>query len=534
MIDSINSKGWRIVFIDDEEDIRQISQMTLEDAGYEVHTAPDGKTGLELCEKISPQIVITDIRMPRMDGIQVLETVKIRFPDMEVIVATAFGEMNLAIRALQLDASDFITKPINAEALHLALKRAKERYTSRKQLVDYTVLLEREKAETSQELLKIASFQKNLIESSIDGILGCDEEDRIVTYNRSMERFLGYPKEEVLLKFSLSRFFASGGPEQVKDALRSERYGGEGRLYLYETEILAKDGHSIPVQVSATELTDQEGKPAGFVFFFRDLREIRNLEREMADQARILHQDKMMSLGRLSASVVHEINNPLSGILNYLRLMNRILKQGPLSEERQNKFQRYVELIEKETDRCSQIVSGLLSFSRRSSPSFGDVRMEEVLRLCILLSQHKLELSNIRLESDIELDLPPINGDFNQLQQCVINLIFNAVDAMPDGGILTLKSFLNKSTLKVIVTVQDTGHGIPPENLSHIFEPFFTTKKEGYGTGLGLSTVYGIIERHRGTINVESHVGKGTTFVIEFPASDSKPEDGKERLAREG
>jgi len=108
------------------------------------------------------------------------------------------------------------------------------------------------------------------------------------------------------------------------------------------------------------------------------------------------------------------------------------------------------------------------------------------------------------------------------------------VDAMQEGGMLTLKGFLNRSNRKVIVTVRDTGHGIPPENLPHIFEPFFTTKKDGYGTGLGLSTVYGIIERHQGTISVESHIGKGTTFIIELPASGSNPEDGKNRVIQQG
>ncbi|UCG04807.1 MAG: response regulator, partial [Desulfobacterales bacterium] len=119
--------AWKIVLIDDEEDIREVMTIALQDAGYNVDTAPDGATGLQLCEDISPQIVITDIRMPGIDGLQVLETIKKDYPDIEVIVATAFGEMDLAIRALQLDASDFITKPISEEALYLALKRARER-----------------------------------------------------------------------------------------------------------------------------------------------------------------------------------------------------------------------------------------------------------------------------------------------------------------------------------------------------------------------------------------------------------------------
>jgi len=377
------STPWKIVLIDDEEDIREVMTLSLEDAGYRVASAPDGESGLQICEQISPQIIITDIRMPGMDGIQVLESIKKKNPDIEVIVATAFGEMDLAIRALQLDASDFITKPISDDALYLALDRARNRYTSRKQLKDYTALLEKEKA----------------------------------------------------------------------------------------------------------------------------------------DQARILHQDKMMSLGRLAASVVHEINNPLSGILNYLRLMVRILGRGPLAEVRREKFQRYLELVETETKRCSQIVSSLLSFSRKSEPSFGDVQIKELLQRCTILSRHKLQLSNIRLESNILPNIPAVKGDFNQLQQCVINLIFNAIDAMPDGGTLNLEGRYDGQKGLVIITVMDSGPGIAAEDLPHIFEPFYTTKQEGYGVGLGLSTVYGIMQHHNGTVNVESTPGQGAAFMMQLPAS---------------
>jgi two-component system, NtrC family, sensor kinase len=207
----------------------------------------------------------------------------------------------------------------------------------------------------------------------------------------------------------------------------------------------------------------------------------------------------------------------LSGILNYLRLMNRILGQGPLAEERREKFQRYLDLVENETNRCAQIVSSLLGFSRVAPPAFGRVRIDELLERCILLSQHKLELSNIRLESSLPSNLPPVEGDFNQLQQCIINLIFNAIDAMPDGGTLILESRYDKNRAVVIVMVQDSGRGISPQDLPRIFEPFFTTKNEGYGVGLGLSTVYGIIERHKGSIKVESEPGKGAAFLIELP-----------------
>ncbi len=515
------SNGWKVLLIDDEEDIREVVTIALEDAGYTVFSANEGQSGVRLCEEVIPHIVITDIRMPKMDGLQVLETVKKQYPDIEVIVVTAFGEMDLAIRALQLDASDFITKPINDQSLRLALRRARERYTARKALKDYTALLEKEKAQTSRELVRTFTFQKNLIESSMDGILGCDETDTIVIYNRSMAKMLGFKKDIVLNKMSWQQFFAPADVNRLQKNFASEGYGGKNRLYLYETTLVGVDNRKIPVQVSAIRLLDQE-IDTGLVCFFRDLREIRALEREVEDQARILHQDKMMSLGKLAASVVHEINNPLSGVLNYIRLMTRILRRGPLPDDRREKFMEYLDLVENETDRCSHIVSSLLAFSRKSPPSFGPVQVDELLQRCVALSQHKLKLQNIDLATRIEPGLPEITGDFNQLQQCVINLIFNAIDAMPQGGTLTLEGRCNQVENWVVISVRDTGHGIQPDDLPQIFEPFFTTKKEGYGVGLGLSTIFGIMQRHNGRVDVQSQPGHGATFSLQLPIDAAK------------
>jgi two-component system, NtrC family, sensor kinase len=514
------SETWAIVVIDDEDDIRDVMSLALTDAGYAVRTAADGEAGLRMCIEAPPQIVITDIRMPGMNGLQVLERVKHQFPDTEVIVATAFGEMELAIRALQLDASDFITKPIGNDNLFLALHRARERCTSRRRLKDYTLLLEKEKAETSQQLLKTIAFQRNLIESSMDGILGVDEQQVVVIYNRGMEQLLGFARDQVLYRMTLPQFFRPDESARFESELRGEGFGGRNRLFLFETVLKTNSGGGIPVQASAAVLMD-DGRENGLVGFFRDLREIRRLERELADQARILHQDKMMSLGRLAASVVHEINNPLSGILNYLRLMSRLLQEDAFTEERRGKFKRYLTIAETETGRCSQIVSNLLSFSRRSPAAFAPVDMAELLRRCILLSQHKLELGHIRLESRVPPDLPAVEGDFSQLQQCVINLIFNAVDAMPQGGTLILDARPGDPAQTVAISVQDTGPGVPAEHLSSIFEPFFTTKSEGHGLGLGLSTVYGIIERHHGSVEAHNSKEGGALFVITLPVAGS-------------
>jgi len=515
------SPKWKIVLIDDEQDIRDVMTVTLKDAGYNVMSAANGVDGLRLCKDTAPQIVITDIRMPKMDGIQVLKALKTSDPDVEVIVVTAFGDIDIAIQALQLDASDFVTKPIDDKALHMALKRAQDRYTVRKALRDHTALLEKENAQTTQELSKIISFQRNLIDSSMDGILGCDEKEIVVIFNKSMEQMLGFSKNEVLSKMTFSQFFLPDGKQKFRTDLSNNSYGGPDRLFLYETTLLNNKGKRIPVQVSAAVLSDQHHEN-GLVCFFRDLRELYRLEQEIADQARVLHQDKMMSLGKLAASVVHEINNPLFGILNYLKLMCAILKRGPLAEEQREKFQRYLDIVETETSRCSQIISSLLTFSRKSPSSFDQVQIDELLNRCKILSQHRLELSNISLVHSVDPGTPPVYGDFNQIQQCIFNLVFNAIDAMPDGGTINLKGHYDPAGKKVLITVKDSGQGISHEDLPHIFEPFFTTKDEGYGVGLGLSTVFGIMGRHNGSVSVESKPGEGATFTLDLPPFKSK------------
>ena len=518
-MEPLQREQWHVVLIDDEADIREVTALSLTDAGYQVETAADGQEGLDRIASIAPQIVVTDIRMPRMDGLEVLAKIKQTGNPAEVIVITAFGEMDLAIQALRLDASDFITKPIDDESLHLALRRARERYQARKQVRDYTELLEKQNARTAKELSATIAIQKSLTTSALDGIASFNREGKMVSVNPSLVRMLAYAGEDALRQQKLDDLFTPGGAAAFREQLAGGRFGGRNRLLLYEASLAAADGRPVPVQVSAVYLG--ETTPAiEIICFFRDMREIVALEREVADQARILHQDKMMSLGRLAASVVHEINNPLSGILNYLRLMHRILKKGPLDAARQAQFGDYLELVERETDRCSRIVSNLLTFSRKTPPSRGQIDFSDLIERCLVLSRHKLELHDITVSHTVADNLPSVHGDANQLHQCIINLIFNAIDAMPDGGTLDLSVGSEPDFAGAVIAVQDSGSGISDRDRDRIFEPFFTTKEKGYGVGLGLSTVYGIMEGHRGSVDVKSTPGRGTTFFLRLPASD--------------
>ena len=236
------------------------------------------------------------------------------------------------------------------------------------------------------------------------------------------------------------------------------------------------------------------------------------------DLAKLVHEDKMIALGKLVASSVHEINNPIAGIHTLAKLMLRTLDEDQLEAEEIKEFRRYLELIAHESSRCGQIVSNLLSFSRQKELERRRVAINDIIRSVILLCRHRMQLQNIAIHEKLDPDLPEITGDYNQIQQCILNVIFNAMEAMPDGGKLTLSTSFERKKRTVHIKISDTGCGIPEENLSIIFEPFFSTKEEGQGVGLGLSVVYGIIREHRGSIFVDSKVGSGSTFSIRFPA----------------
>lgn len=289
-------------------------------------------------------------------------------------------------------------------------------------------------------------------------------------------------------------------------------------------EHLDRDNKPRYMEVSTFPLKNYLGQMTMIFEFCRDITdelELRLEERTRQvkkDLARLLHEDKMIALGKLVASSVHEINNPIAGIHTLARLMLRSLEEGPPTQDDLEELQRYLRLVADESARCGQIVSNLLSFSRQSRVERRLFNINDIIRSVVLLVQHKMHLQKITVEQNLAADLPEIEGDQNQIQQCLMNLVFNALEAMPRGGKLTLTTSVDKRASRVRVAVGDTGCGIASENLSAIFEPFFSTKSQDKGVGLGLSVVYGIIREHRGTIYVESTVGVGSTFFLTFPA----------------
>lgn len=268
---------------------------------------------------------------------------------------------------------------------------------------------------------------------------------------------------------------------------------------------------------------DSDGKTIRVIEIWVDVgREISSRwekrEQELkSDLNKLIQEDRLISLGKLVASCVHEINNPIQGLLTFSLLMKEMLAADTLADAEVSKMREFTGIMAEELERCGKIISGLLSFSRETQDAYKDIDLNEVISTVVDLIRHRVELQDQCFRLDLT-DAPLfVHGDMNRMQQCFLNLMFNAIEAMGPGGRLEVVSTGITDRQLAQVEIRDTGHGIPKKHLNHIYDPFFTTKSMGEGTGMGLSIVYGVVKNHQGEIKVHSAVGKGTTFTIQIP-----------------
>jgi two-component system NtrC family sensor kinase len=271
----------------------------------------------------------------------------------------------------------------------------------------------------------------------------------------------------------------------------------------------------------------------------------RTLEARVEEKTRTLQQaqdqlvqkEKMASLGALAAVVAHEVNNPLSGVLTYSKLAQKMLDKEGTKGEQIDSVRKYLRTIERETSRCGGIISNLLEFSRKSGTAREESDLNDIARRTLFLIEHKMELQDIRLKIDLASDLPPVICDADQIQQALLAMFMNAVEAMPNGGALKVATRLSTQPDSeerwAEIEITDSGVGIPPEAMGRLFDPFFTTKQDKKSVGLGLSVVLGIVNRHNGKIDVQSEVGK-TTFVVSLPERSEMKEELLANVAEEG
>ena len=361
------------------------------------------------------------------------------------------------------------------------------------------------------------SFLETIVNGIQDHMMVIDLDYRVIEVNRALLQMVGLRREEVVGKhcYEVSHHLQHpcsdpDHPCPLKDAVATGKAASATHVHF------DNQGRERYYHVVCHPLYDENGRIHQVVDLARDITQ------EITARTQVLHDDKMTSLGKLSASVVHELNNPLTGILNFIKLMQRLLGKASLGEEDLGQLSTYLNLVYNETARVSKTVSNLLAFSRKANHEFRTVNLNALLSETVSLTEYQMRLQDIKVERRLAADLLPVMADQGQLKQAFLNLLLNAIDAMPKGGTLTL-STRNARERSVVIKVADTGVGIPKECFSHIFEPFYTTKKTGYGVGLGLSVVYGIIRDHKGSIKVDSVVGQGTVFTVRLPAI--KPEE---------
>jgi two-component system NtrC family sensor kinase len=368
---------------------------------------------------------------------------------------------------------------------------------------------------------KEVQAQRRFIEAIIDSLplslYAIDRNYEIVAWNRNRELGeLGIPRGSVmgknifdvltrqkqeLLEDEFASVFKTGDIQRIEHTTASEN--GKLKHWLISkipmwTELNAGVSHVITI---GEEITD----------------------RVQANRA-VARAEKLAAIGRLAAGVVHEINNPLATISACAEALESRVSEGAFeASEALDDLREYLGLIRSEAFRCKMITNGLLDFSRTRASEHTLVNLGDVISSAARLLSHQKRGENVEFQINTPEDLPPVSGDASQLQQAVIALATNAIDAMPNGGVLKITSRRNRRN--VLVKVSDTGVGIPQENIPKIFEPFFTTKEVGEGTGLGLAVCYGILTEHGGSLDVQSKLGVGTTFTISLPAvnSDGEP-----------
>jgi two-component system NtrC family sensor kinase len=361
-----------------------------------------------------------------------------------------------------------------------------------------------------KELKEAYDFMNKIVQSSPNPKMATDLKGNIIIWNRAAEETLGYKAGEVIGKMNIDKIYPEDMARKVMQMLRSDEYGGLGRLKAYPMVYVRRDGEVVEGTLSAAAIYDANGNEIATVGSFVDLRERLEMERALRrTQEQLLQSEKLAAMGRLTSQIAHELNNPLYGIMNTLELLKT--EVAPQSKRR-----KILEMALSETVRLSDLLRKMLSFSKPDQEQRQPVDINTVIDEILLLHEKQLKENDIHIASTFADGLSRVNASKDQLRQVFLNMVANARDAMPNGGTLTVTT--SGDGENIIIEITDTGTGIKEEHMDKIFDSFFTTKGEIKGVGLGLSVCFGFIKDHGGDIVVKSQVGNGTTFVITLPA----------------
>ena len=475
-----------ILIIDDDRGMCETLGDVLRLKGYSAETAGGGREALEKLRARPFDGAVVDIKLPDISGIDLLMELKGASPDTEVVFITGYASLTTAIEAINGAAFAYLVKPFEMEHLLATLEKALE------------------KQRLARALRESEGRYRLITENINDAIFLADLEGRLVFGNRRGEEITGYLEKEFAGR-PLFSLLTPEGAQQASARLEAVR-AGDKVSPIFEAQIIRKDGSRVWVEAAVTNVV-KDGAVVGRLGVARDITERKRL------QEQVIQAEKLATLGQLIAGIAHELNNPLAAMVGHAQML-RLGQQDPKVAARADR-------IVDAAQRATRIVRNFLTAARRHHPERTAVSINDIVTKTLELLAYQLRVNNIEVESALAPDLPQIAGDPHQLQQVVLNLVNNAIQAMaPSGqGRLRIASSLSPDRSMIRLAVTDNGPGIPPEHLPRVLEPFFTTKPQGEGTGLGLAIAQGIVTDHGGIIAVESTPAQGATFSVTLPVT---------------
>ncbi|MBN1823002.1 MAG: response regulator [Endomicrobiales bacterium] len=534
----------KILVADDEQGIRDLLKSELGICGYSIDTASDGEEAIEKIKQDRYDIVITDIKMPKADGLKVLASVKKVSPETEVIMATGYATVENAVSAMKEGAYDFVQKPFNVEEVSVLVERALEK----SELKTLIALYESSKAIFSSLKLEklfpiMINLLKNVIKADEIALLLFDNQNQmylaaasfsLVYYPHkgsfitlaerlfSEDRLVDAPaifrfseKNEPMMKglFQNSEMQSIAAyPVRLKDrklgVLMVCRTRNHSEFSSSDIRNLSIFVSQIAQSIANTKLYEKlEIKISELEGAYKQLEQTRR---------QLVLIEKMSAVDQVASSIANQLNGPIKSVMDYTAA---VLKKKSLSAE----LKEQIEKIRQESLKCKDTVENLLRFSSHKKAVFSEIDVNKVIKEIIELMEYELQDENINLELELNPETPKVKGDSNQIKQVLLNLLVNAQQSFVSGadakGDRTVVIRTSSEEGQVYVEVNDNGCGIDSKTLGRIFDPFFTTKDPQKNIGLGLSISYGIIEQHNGKIHVKSAPKEGSSFIVNIPSA---------------
>ena len=508
----------KILVVDDEVELKNILVESLTSQGYETSGLTSSEKALASLRTEPFDVVLTDMMMAGMDGITLVQEGLQIDPHLVCIVMTGQGTIQTAVDSMKVGAFDYILKPLRLQTLLPLITRAMN--VRHKRLESASLYTQVRRAEHNY---------RSIFENAVEGIFQSTPDRRVITANPSMARILGYDSPQELIAS-----FNDNGAELYVDPAAAEEVTrtleAEGIVKGYEFEAYCKDGEKIWLSLNIRLIRDDHGTALFREGAIEDITEHKRAETERQRlEEQLRHSQKMEAIGQLAAGVAHDFNNLLTAINGYSSLA---LQRG----NPDSRTKTYLEEIRKAGDRAANLTRQLLAFGRKQMLKPVALNLNEVV-FDMNKMLRRLIGEDIKFDAKLDPQLKKIKADPGLIEQVLVNLVVNGRDAMPQGGALTIETtnfeLDQEYTSKllalppggyVMLAVSDTGCGMDMETKGRIFEPFFTTKDKGRGTGLGLSTVYGIVKQSGGNIRVYSEPNRGTTVKVYLPHFDGDEE----------